>query len=57
MTYAWTVKVRRSSPPHYDNLDGYTLTVAAETSDSATKNAIRQVEAQSGFKRDWRSGA
>jgi hypothetical protein len=49
-TYAWSVKVQRSSPPHYDNLDSYTFTVAAETSESATKKAIPQ----SGFKRVWR---
>jgi hypothetical protein len=54
MTYAWTVKVQRSSPPHYDNLDSYTFTVAAETSESATKKAIREAKAQSGFKRVWR---
>jgi hypothetical protein len=48
------VKVQRSAPPHYDNLDSYTFTVAAETSDSATKKAIRQAKTQSGFKRVWR---
>jgi hypothetical protein len=54
MPYAWTVKVRRSAPPHYDNLDSYTFTVAAESSDSAAKKAIRQAKTQSGFKRVWR---
>jgi hypothetical protein len=54
MTYAWTVKVQRSAPPHYDNLDSYTFSVAAESSESATKKAIRQAKTQSGFKRVWR---
>lgn len=53
MTYAWTVKVQRSSPPHYDNLDSYTFTVAAKNSDDAIRKALRQAIRDSGYKRVW----
>jgi hypothetical protein len=54
VNYAWTVKVRRSSPPHYDDLDNYTFTVSSETAEHAIKKAVRQAQRDSGFKRVWR---
>lgn len=53
MTYAWQVRVQRSSPPHYDNLDHYEFTVAATCADQAIRKALRQAKTDSGFKRVW----
>lgn len=53
LIYAWTVKVVRSNPPHYDNLDAYTFTVAAANADDAIKRALRQAKRDSGYKRVW----
>lgn len=53
MIYAWTVKVQRSSPPHYDNLDHYVFTVAADTAENAIRKATRQAKRDSGYKRVW----
>lgn len=51
--HAYTVKVRRSQPPHYYNLDNFFFTVAAENAHDAIKKAIRKAKQDSGFKRVW----
>lgn len=53
MTYAFTVRVQRSAPPHYDNLDHYVFTVSAPNAETAITKAVRQARKDSGFKRVW----